>query len=63
MDKKIINATSSRRYFFLHEPNLMRPECFRDKENLVKCKGKITSREYTFILFLISSGTKIDLQS
>ena len=52
MDKKIINATSSRRYFFLHESNLMRPECFRDKENLVKCKGKITSIMGQVIYFL-----------
>ena len=41
--------------FSLDEPNLTRPESFRDKENLVKYKGKRTSREYTFILFLILS--------
>jgi len=39
--------------FSLDEPNLTRIlPVF--KKNLVKYKGKRTSREYTFILFLIS---------
>jgi len=38
--------------FSLDEPNLTRILTVF-KENLVKYKGKITSREYTFILFLI----------
>gem|GEM_PF-1136470 len=40
--------------FSLDEPNLTRILTVF-KENLVKCKGKRTSREYTFILFLILS--------
>ena len=38
--------------FSLDEPNLTRILTVF-KENLVKYKGKRTSREYTFILFLI----------
>jgi len=38
--------------FSLGEPNLTRILTVF-KENLVKYKGKRTSREYTFILFLI----------
>jgi len=38
--------------FSLNEPNLMRILTVF-KENLVKYKGKRTSQEYTFILFLI----------
>jgi len=40
--------------FSLDEPNLTRILTV-SKENLVKYKGKRTSREYTFILFLILS--------
>jgi len=40
--------------FSLDEPNLMRILTVF-KENLVKYKGKRTSREYTFILLLILS--------
>ena len=44
--------------FSLDEPNLTRPESFRDKENLVKYKGKRTSREYTFIFFLFPNAVQ-----
>ena len=40
--------------FSLDDPNLTRI-LTAFKENLVKYKGKRTSREYTFILFLILS--------
>ena len=56
-DEKIINVTSSRRYFSLDEPKFdANTHVF--KENLVKYKGKRTSREYTFILFLVLSERK-----
>ena len=37
--------------FSLYEPNLTRPECFQDKENLVKYKGERTSQNVVFIVF------------
>ena len=49
-----MNVTSLRRYFFFRRTKFdANNELF--KENLVKYKGKRTSREYTFILFLILS--------
>jgi len=52
MDEKIINTTFSRLYFFLTRAKFNTNNGLF-KENLVKYKGKKTSREYTFILFLI----------
>jgi len=49
-DEKIINVTSSRRYFFFTRAKFdANNELF--KENLVKCKGKRTSQDVVFIIF------------
>jgi len=53
-DEKIINITSSRRYLFFTRAKFDANNGLF-KENLVKYKGKRTSRECTFILFLIHS--------
>ena len=51
-DEKIIKVTPLRRYFFFTRVKFDTNNGLF-KENLVKYKGKRTSREYTFILFLI----------
>ena len=49
-DEKIINVTSSCRYFFFTRAKFdANNELF--KENLVKCKGKRTSQDVVFIIF------------
>jgi len=49
-DEKIINVTSSRRYFFFTRAKFdANNELF--KKNLVKYKGKRTSQDVVFIVF------------
>jgi len=49
-DEKIINAISSRRYFFFTRAKFDANNGLF-KENLVKCKGKRTSQDIVFIVF------------
>jgi len=49
-DEKIINATSSRRYFFFTRAKFDANNGLF-KENLVKYKGKRTSQDVVFIVF------------
>ena len=55
-DEKIINATSSRRYFFFTRAKLDANNGLF-KESLVKYKGKRTSQDVAFIIFSSLSVT------
>ena len=55
-DEKIINVTSSRRYFFFTRAKFDANNGLF-KENLVKYKGKRTSQDVMFIVFSSLSST------
>jgi len=57
-DEKIINAISSRRYFFFTRAKFDANNGLF-KENLVKCKGKRTSQDIVFIVFSSLRDEKI----
>jgi len=57
-DEKIINVTSSRRYFFFTRAKFDANNGLF-KKNLVKCKGKRTSQDVVFIIFSSLRDEKI----
>jgi len=59
-DEKIINATSSRRYFFFTRAKSDANNGLF-KENLVKYKGKRTSQDVAFIVFSSLKGERIKI--